>query len=83
MSRPAAVLHGLPHDAALTRREQEVLPLVARGLSNRQIAGELSIGERTVEGHVANILSKRGVASRTQLAIAATAVNNSGDAPRR
>ena len=70
-------------DAALTRREREVLPLVAQGLSNRQIANELSIGERTVEGHVANILAKWGLATRTQLAVAATAVDNRGDAPRR
>jgi pimeloyl-ACP methyl ester carboxylesterase/class 3 adenylate cyclase/DNA-binding CsgD family transcriptional regulator len=75
----AAPIWSMPPDATLTRREQEVLPLVARGLSNRQIADELSIGERTVEGHVANILAKRGLASRTQLAAAATA----GDTPRR
>ena len=70
-------------NAALTRREREVLPLVAQGLSNRQIADVLSIGERTVEGHVANILAKWGLATRTQLAVAATAVDNPGDAPRR
>ena len=56
---------------------------MAQGLSNRQIADVLSIGERTVEGHVANILAKWGLASRTQLAVAATAVDNPGDAPRR
>jgi non-specific serine/threonine protein kinase len=70
-------------DATLTRREREVLPLVAQGLSNRQIADELSIGERTVEGHVANILAKWGLATRTQLAVAATAGDQPGDAPRR
>jgi class 3 adenylate cyclase/DNA-binding CsgD family transcriptional regulator len=59
--------------AELTRREQEVLPLVAQGLSNRQIADTLNIGERTAEGHVANILAKWGLASRTQLAVFATA----------
>jgi DNA-binding NarL/FixJ family response regulator len=76
----AGPLRSMPRDAALTRREQEVLPLVARGLSNRQIAKELSIGERTVEGHVANILSKWGLTTRTQIAAAAIA----GDAlPRR
>ncbi len=59
--------------AALTRREREVLPLVARGLSNRQIADALSIGERTAESHVASILAKLGVASRAKLAAGATA----------
>ncbi|HET8632124.1 MAG TPA: alpha/beta fold hydrolase [Thermomicrobiales bacterium] len=57
-----------PPTATLTRREREVLPLVARGLSNRQIAAALSIGERTVESHVASILAKLGAANRAQLA---------------
>ncbi len=57
--------------AELTRRERDVLPLVARGLSNRQIADQLSIGERTAESHVASILSKWRLASRAQLATAA------------
>ena len=63
----------------LTRREQEVLPLVAQGLSNLQIAGILSIGERTVESHVASILAKWRLTTRTQIAAAATA----GDASPR
>ena len=79
----AEPMRSLPHDAALTRREREVLPLVARGLSNRQIADELSIGERTVEGHVANILAKWRLTTRTQLAVTATAVDNRGGVPRR
>jgi len=69
----------LPPHAALTRREREVLPLVAQGLSNLEIADMLSIGERTVESHVSSILAKRGLATRTQLAAAATG----GDAPPR
>lgn len=64
---------------ALTRREREALPLVAQGLSNLQIADALSIGERTVESHVASILAKWGLASRTWLAAAVTAE----DAPPR
>jgi non-specific serine/threonine protein kinase len=52
--------------AMFTRREREVLALVVRGLSNRGIADTLSIGERTVETHVANLLGKVGLASRGQ-----------------
>jgi DNA-binding CsgD family transcriptional regulator len=52
----------------LTRRERDVARLVADGKSNKAIARELGIGERTVEGHVANALSKLGFASRAQLA---------------
>ena len=53
---------------ALTARERDVALLVARGLSNRQIADELFIGERTVETHVGNVLAKLGFSSRTQIA---------------
>jgi non-specific serine/threonine protein kinase len=52
----------------LTRREQEVAVLVARGLTNRQIAIELGISERTAGNHVAKILRKLGYRSRTQIA---------------
>jgi predicted ATPase/DNA-binding NarL/FixJ family response regulator len=51
----------------LTRRELEVVGLIERGLSNRQIADELVLSTRTVEKHVANILSKLGLASRAQI----------------
>jgi DNA-binding NarL/FixJ family response regulator len=56
---------------ALTDREREVLALVANGLSNQQIADSLVISERTARTHVSNILSKLGVASRTQAALLA------------
>jgi len=52
----------------LTRRERDVARLVADGKTNKAIARDLGIGERTVEGHVANALSKLGFASRAQLA---------------
>jgi predicted ATPase/DNA-binding CsgD family transcriptional regulator len=51
----------------LTRRELEVVALIERGLSNREIADELVLSTRTVEKHVANILSKLEFASRAQI----------------
>ncbi|HYH94011.1 MAG TPA: response regulator transcription factor [Candidatus Saccharimonadales bacterium] len=55
----------------LTVREREVLGGVARGLSNRAIADELGITERTARTHVSNILAKLGLSSRTQAALVA------------
>jgi len=53
----------------LTRREREIALLVARGLTNRQIANQLVIAERTVEGHVERLRAKVGVRSRTGVAV--------------
>jgi len=52
--------------AGLTPREADILPLLARGRSNKQIATELQLGLRTVEGHVSSVLAKLGVASRAE-----------------
>ena len=52
----------------LTRREVEVARLVARGRSNREIAAEFVLSERTVESHVQHILTKLGFTSRTEVA---------------
>ena len=52
----------------LTPRERQVAALVAQGKSNREIAEELVLSERTVENHVGNILSKLDFGSRAQIA---------------
>lgn len=54
--------------AGLTRREREVAGLVARGLTNRQIAETLTIAERTVGTHVEHIMAKLDCHSRAQIA---------------
>jgi NarL family two-component system response regulator LiaR len=53
----------------LTAREIEVLKEIARGYSNRKIASDLSVSERTIKTHVSNILSKLYLEDRTQAAI--------------
>ena len=55
----------------LTEREMEVLGLVARGCSNKEIALHLAIAEKTVKAHVSSILNKLSAASRTQAALIA------------
>jgi NarL family two-component system response regulator LiaR len=58
-----------PTEEPLTEREMEILQLVARGLSNQQIAEELVISERTARTHISNILAKLHLANRTQAAL--------------
>jgi NarL family two-component system response regulator LiaR len=64
--RPRRPKEHVPEVDPLTERELEVLKLVARGLSNEEIAGKLVITEGTVRTHVSNILGKLHLASRTQ-----------------
>jgi DNA-binding NarL/FixJ family response regulator len=59
-----------PHEQ-LTAREREVLDLIAHGRSNKRIALELQISEKTVKAHVGRVLAKLGVADRTQAALLA------------
>ena len=58
----------------LTERETDVLRLLAQGQSNKQIARNLQIAEKTVKTHVSNILSKLGVQSRTQATLYAVRI---------
>ena len=79
----ARLLHTLSSDGArgagavaaaidqLTRREREVLELIALGHSNKRIALELGVAEKTVKTHVGHLLAKLGVADRTQAALLA------------
>jgi DNA-binding NarL/FixJ family response regulator len=64
--RPVAV-----EPERLTRREREVLTLIAGGRSNKRIAFELGISEKTVKTHVGHVLAKLGVTDRTQAAVLA------------
>ncbi len=56
-------------ETILTTREQEVIRLIARGLTNKEIARDLFISEKTVKNHVSNIFKKIDVADRTQAAV--------------
>ena len=60
-----------PDRERLTRREHEVLTLLARGRSNKRIAYELEISEKTVKTHVGHVFAKLGVTDRTQAALLA------------
>jgi non-specific serine/threonine protein kinase len=66
--RPSGTSRGsLEGGVRLTKREREIAALVADGLTNREIAEQLVMSQRTAEGHVAKILGKLGLSSREQV----------------
>jgi NarL family two-component system response regulator LiaR len=79
IARPAGEAPG----QALTRREHEVLGLIGRGFSNKRIARELGIAEKTVKTHVGHVLAKLGVADRTQAALHAVRAGLVAEGPSR
>ena len=66
-SRPGAAPPTDPELDRLTRRERDVLRLLARGYSYREIAGELFISVKTVETHVSSVLRKTQLSNRYEL----------------
>jgi DNA-binding NarL/FixJ family response regulator len=81
--RPTLASASMPGIDDLTERELEVMRLVAKGLSNNEIAENLYLGEATVKTHVGRILSKLGVRDRVQVVVAAyeSGLVNRGDQP--
>jgi two-component system response regulator DevR len=83
---PAVTKHVLArlrrfHEAAdplsgLTKQERGILDLIGRGLTNRQISGEMHLAEKTVKNYVSSLLSKLGMSHRTEAAIYITRLNS-------
>ena len=68
--------------ARLTGQERRILALIAEGMTNRQIASEIHLAEKTVKNYVSNLLAKLGMERRTQAAVFATRLRDDGAAPQ-
>jgi len=68
-AKPASVLDRLPPEklSSLTRREQEIVKLIADGATNKEVGIQLDISDRTVKGHLSNIFLKLGTPDRVKL----------------
>lgn len=66
---PDAPAHGADPQPELTMREQQILDLIAAGLTNRQIGERLELAEKTIKNYVSGLLAKLGMERRTQAAI--------------
>jgi two-component system, NarL family, response regulator DevR len=64
--------------ARLSEQERRILALIAEGLTNRQIAAEMNLAEKTIKNYVSNLLSKLGMERRTEAAVFATKLELSG-----
>jgi two-component system response regulator DevR len=62
--------------ARLTPQERKILMLIADGLTNRQIAAEIHLAEKTVKNYVSNLLAKLGMERRTQAAVFASRLDH-------
>jgi len=68
--------------ARLTGQERRILMLIAEGMTNRQIAAEMFLAEKTVKNYVSNLLAKLGMERRTQAAVFATRLDDGGASTR-
>jgi NarL family two-component system response regulator LiaR len=82
LGEPGSVTAGDDGFQQLTRREREVLDLIAAGRANKRIAFELGIAEKTVKTHVGHVLAKLGVTDRTQAALLAVQHGLGAPGPR-